>query len=72
MQDYENKYHDIISANIKEFRESKGFSQEFLAEQVDCTREFINRVENRKENVSLSMLLKLSFVFGEKPQKFFE
>jgi len=72
MQEFEQKYLNIISSNIKKYRESKGFSQESLAEQVDCSREFINRVENRKEDVSLKMLLKLSCILEIIPQQFFD
>lgn len=72
MQEYEQKYLNIISKNIKKFREDKGFSQEVLAEQVDCSREFINRVENRKEDISLKMLLKLAYIFETTPQRLFE
>jgi len=72
MQENEQKYLYNISQNIKKFREGKGFSQEFLAEQVDCSREFINRVENRKEDVSLKMLLKIAFFLEVQPQKFFD
>ncbi|HBG48215.1 MAG TPA: transcriptional regulator [Cyanobacteria bacterium UBA9971] len=72
MQENEQKYLYNISQNIKIFREKKGFSQEFLAEQVDCSREFINRVENRKEDVSLKMLLKIAYFLEIQPQKFFD
>ena len=72
MQDYEQKHLSNISKNIKLFRENKGFSQEYLAEAVDCSREFINRVENRKEDVSLKMLLKLAYFLNVNPQMFFE
>jgi len=72
MQIQEEKYLEIISKNIKKFREKKGFSQEFLAEKVDCSREFMNRVENRKENISLKMLLKLAYILEISPEKFFK
>ncbi|EKE03963.1 MAG: hypothetical protein ACD_20C00124G0015 [uncultured bacterium] len=72
MQEYEQKYLDIISKNIKKLRESKGISQESLAEKVDCSREFINRVENRKEDVSLRMLLKVAQALQIHPQRLFE
>lgn len=72
MQEYEQKYLNNISKNIKLFRENRGFSQEYLAERVDCSREFINRIENRKEDVSLKMLLKLSFVLEVTPQQLLE
>ncbi|OGH97589.1 MAG: hypothetical protein A2039_03280 [Candidatus Melainabacteria bacterium GWA2_34_9] len=72
MQEIEQKYLYNISKNIKKFRENKEFSQEFLAEQVECSREFINRVENRKEDVSLKMLLKIAYFLEIQPQKFFD
>ena len=72
MQEYEQMYFDIISKNIRKLREAKGFSQEVLAEHVNCSREFINRVENRKEDISLKMLLKLAHILGIPPQKLFE
>jgi len=72
MQEFETKYLNIISENIRKFREQKDYSQEFLAEKAGCSREFINRVENRKEDISLKMLLKLAFIFDVEPQRLFE
>lgn len=76
MQDGFDKYLEneliTISKNIKKLREDKNLSQESLAELADCSREFINRVENRKEDVSLKMLLKLAFELDVKPERFFE
>ncbi|MFA6989041.1 MAG: helix-turn-helix transcriptional regulator [Candidatus Gastranaerophilaceae bacterium] len=71
MQENEQKYLEIISKNIKRFREEKEYSQEILSEKVNCSREFINRVENRKENVSLKMLLKIAYTLDMPPQDFF-
>ena len=71
MQEFEQKYLNTISKNIKSFREQKGFSQEVLAEKINCSREFINRVENKKENISLKMLLKLAYVLNVPIEKFF-
>lgn len=65
---YKNFYMDNISKNVKSLRETKGYSQELLAEKVDCSREFLNRVENRKEDVSLRMLLKLAYYLQEAPE----
>lgn len=59
-----------ISENVKKFRENKNLSQEALAEIVDCSREFINRVENRKEDLSLKLLLRLAFELGIEPENF--
>lgn len=72
MQKYEVMYHKIISANIKKLRKSVKLSQEEFAEKLNCSREFISRVENLKEKVSLKMLLKLSELFKVNPTYFFE
>lgn len=72
MQKYEVMYHKIIAANIKKLRKSAKLSQEEFAEKINCSREFISRVENLKEKVSLKMLLKLSELFKVKPTYFFE
>lgn len=72
MQKYEVMYHKIISANIKKLRKEAKLSQEEFAEMVNCPREFISRVENLKEKVSLKMLLKLSELFKVSPKYFFD
>ena len=72
MQDYEVMYHKIISNNIRKLRKNVGLSQEVFAEKLGCSREFISRVENRKEKVSLKMILTLSEVFHVPPAYFFD
>ncbi len=72
MQEYEVMYHKIISAQIKKLRKSAKLSQEEFAEKINCSREFVSRVENLKEKVSLRMLLKLSQLFNISPKYFFE
>ncbi len=71
MKDKDKKYHEIISANIKKLRKSAKLSQESMAEKLCCSREFISRVENRKEKVSLNMLLKIADLFHINPSKMF-
>lgn len=72
MQKYEVMYHKIISANIKKLRKEAKLSQEAFAEKLNCSREFISRVENLKEKVSLKMILKLSELFKVNPKYFFD
>lgn len=72
MQKYEVMYHKIISANIKKLRKEAKLSQEEFAEKLNCSREFISRVENLKERVSLKMILKLSELFKVSPKYFFD
>ncbi len=72
MQEYEVMYHKIISANIKRLRKAAKLSQENLAEKLGCSREFISRVENNRERISLRMLLHLSKIFDYSPTVFFK
>lgn len=71
MQENIDKYMDIIAQNVKALREKANLSQEALAEKMSLSREFINRVENGKENFSLKSLLMLAIIFDIKPQDFF-
>ncbi|MDO5437044.1 MAG: helix-turn-helix transcriptional regulator [bacterium] len=72
MQNYEVMYHKIIAGNVRVMRKKAKFSQEKLAELLGCSREFISRVENNKEKLSLRMVLKLSFIFKMPPENFFK
>ena len=72
MQKYEVMYHKIIAANIKKLRKNAKLSQEQFAEKINCSREFVSRVENLKEKVSLKMILRLSMLFNVNPKYFFE
>ena len=67
----DEKYHNIISKNIKNLRTSAKLSQETMAEKLSCSREFISRVENRKERISLNMLIKIAKLFDINPSKLF-
>ncbi len=72
MQKYEVMYHKILSKNIKRLRKEQHLSQESFAEKLECSREFISRVENGREKISLKMLLKLSYLFKIDPGEFFK
>ena len=65
-------YHKIISSQIKKLRKKEKLSQEEFAEKINCSREFVSRIENLKERVSLKMLLKLSQLFNISPKYFFD
>ena len=71
MQKYEVMYHILISKKIKMLRKSCKLSQESFAEKINCSREFVSRLENLREKPSLKMLLKLSFLFKVDPTYFF-
>ena len=71
MENNDTQYYDIISANIKKLRTAAKLSQEKMAEKLNCSREFISRVENKKERVSLNMLLKIAELFKVNPKDLF-
>ena len=72
MQNYEVMYHKFFSKKIREIRKANKLSQEKFAEKLDCSREFISRLENNKEKLSLKLLLKLAHVFNISLKEFFE
>jgi len=72
MQDSKSNYYKIIAKNIKILRKSRKLSQERFAEAIACSREYISRLENNREKISLSMLLKLSEIYNMPPESFFK
>ena len=71
MQNYEVMYHRFFAKKIREIRKANKLSQEQFAEKLDCSREFISRLENNKEKLSLKLLLKLVYVFKISLKEFF-
>ena len=61
MQELKKDYNAKIRARIKKYRKLRGYSQEFLAEKIDRTREHINRIENGKETVGLNTFIRIAF-----------
>ena len=52
---------------LKSLREASGLSQEELAEKVGVSRSYISQLENSrkyKKEVSISVIIKLSYAFG--------
>ena len=65
-------YHNIIAQNIKKLRTNAKLSQEKFAEKLNCSREFISRVENRHEKISLNTLLQIAETFKVSPSTLFK
>lgn len=63
MQDIPN-YNENVAKNIRTLRNRNKYSQEYLAELVDRTREHINRLETGKETIGFTTFIKLAKVFG--------
>lgn len=69
MDSIEKEYHNIIAENIKKLRKSAKLSQEKMAENLNCSREFISRVENKRERISLNMLFKIANLYNVNPSE---
>ncbi len=69
--EYEQNIYTNIGSNIKIYREKANISQEKLAEEVNCSREFINRIENNKDKPGLPLLIKISFALNIPVERFF-
>lgn len=61
MQEFNKDYNAEIRARIKKYRKLRGYSQEFLAEKIDRTREHINKIENGKKTIGLNTFIRLAF-----------
>lgn len=60
----ENKYNKQVAQNIRILRKENKYSQEYLAELIDRTREHINRLETGRETIGFPTFIKLAEVFG--------
>ncbi len=45
-----------VGTNIRKIRELKGFSQEFMSQQLELSQRQFSRIENNETDVSLSKL----------------
>lgn len=56
----------ILGQNIKKYRESKKWTQEYLAEKLDFSREYISRIEGGQRYISLRKLFLLADILEVK------
>ena len=56
----------ILGKNIAYCRRQKGWSQEFLAEKADLSREYVTRVERGQKNISLKKLFLITDILDVK------
>lgn len=51
---------------LKELRESKGLSQQNVADSIGITRQYYQQIENgkRQKNMDVSLVVQLSNLFG--------
>lgn len=62
----------IVGGNIRKLRITQKLSQSQLAYETGLTREFINRVENGNNNISIKKLALIAEALNTPPKKLFE
>ncbi|MEO8761342.1 MAG: helix-turn-helix transcriptional regulator [Bacteroidia bacterium] len=62
----------VVGGNIRKLRISQELSQSQLAYETGLTREFINRVENGNNNISIKKLALIADALDIQPKKLFE
>jgi transcriptional regulator with XRE-family HTH domain len=62
---------DVLAANLKQFRQARGWSQAYLAEKTDTSTNYIGMLENSVKFPSSEMIQKLSLALGIDPTDLF-
>jgi len=62
---------DILAANLKKFRQARGWSQALLAEKAETSTNYIGMLENTVKFPSSEMIQKLAFALGIDPTDLF-
>ena len=52
----------FLGKNIKKYRLQNNYSQEFLAEKCDLSREYISRIESGQKYVSLKKIFMIAYI----------
>lgn len=61
----------FVGSKIKEFRESRGWTQDQLADKLNTTRQTISRYESGSRKTNQDVLFDLSIIFNVKVDDFF-
>jgi transcriptional regulator with XRE-family HTH domain len=62
---------EILAWNLRKMRVAKGLTQEALADEAGLERAYLGRIENGKENITLSQIDKLSTTLGTSVSELF-
>ncbi len=61
----------LFGYNLAKYRSLKGYSQEYLAEKVECSRDHIAKIETAKRNISIELLFRISLALDTPEYMFF-
>ncbi len=59
-----------LGANIRNWREKRGFTQEGFSQHIQLDRAYYGRIERGKQNVSVKTLVMLGAKLGVSPAEF--
>jgi transcriptional regulator with XRE-family HTH domain len=62
---------DVLAENLKKFRQSRGWSQAYLAEKTETSTNYIGMLENSVKFPSSEMIHKLAYALGIDPTDLF-
>jgi putative transcriptional regulator len=57
---------------LRELRAERGWSQQFLAEKLEVSRQSVNAIETGKYDPSLPLAFRISKMFGQGIEEIFE
>lgn len=66
-EDFRAATREAFGANMRRFREARGWTQEQLAEELGFSLQYTQRLEWGRHNVPLDTLARVAFVLGCKP-----
>ena len=62
---------DVLAANLRQFRQARGWSQACLAEKTETSTKYIGMLENSVKFPSSEMVHKLAYALGVDPTDLF-
>jgi transcriptional regulator with XRE-family HTH domain len=62
----------LVGRRIRAARRAKGWSQQFLADHADLTREHINRIEDGRKEMGIRTLKRIADALDLKPTNLLE
>ena len=57
---------------LRELRAERGWSQQYLAEKLEVSRQSVNAIETGKYDPSLPLAFKLARLFGQRIEEIFQ
>lgn len=64
---FNKKFHKNVGRRIKELREEKGITQEFLSLEIGAANSYMGIIENAHRDIPLSKLYKIAEILEVEP-----